>query len=312
VEKASRSMKHRGTRRGGRNLETALKALSTPFVPSPAKPVTPANEPGRSLSRERSFRSHFSDVTLPSALNMTPEMVSSAEEIVLNARRKQAILLGIIVKLQRCCKRHLVRMQRLRLSRNDECVSEPHERDQRKIRSSAALRIHCWVRMQSARFKFMRIRRATVVLQAYRRGLIVRETYRMLIYAIAKVQAVYRGHTVRERLSFVSLARLRLYKLVIFSLWCKASTPLSYRTKFWPHLKSAGLVRLFVAEQELKRLWSDLNMKFATYSENGEHWHDLEHRIANQLGLSNVVYWTARQVLYKRARCVQLIRRDSH
>lgn len=111
VERASNSIMKKTKTRRVRNLESALKTLSSPFkqfkndipVGTPDHRQTPASPGGRSS---------FSEVTLPSTFEMAPEVVHSAEEMVLNARRKHAILLAIIVRLQSLCRNYLIYKRR--------------------------------------------------------------------------------------------------------------------------------------------------------------------------------------------------------
>ena len=124
----------------------------------------------------------------------------------------------------------------------------------------------------------------------------VREAYQMLLAVISKVQAVARGRLVREGLSVHGKKRMNTYKKQIFYLWCRAHTPLSYRAKFWPLLKSAGLVRLAIAEQELARLWNELKIHPPSYPKNGGAGVGL--RLGATLGVSDIHHW---QVLKVRA-----------
>jgi hypothetical protein len=127
---------------------------------------------------------------------------------------------------------------------------------------------------------------------------VVQMAYHIALTLIVKAQAVHRGHQVRQRLSTLLAVRLETYKRILFSLWCRASTPLTYRTKFWPSLQSIGPVRLFVAEQELKRLITELNIELPVYNDRTQPHSDIEAQLARQLGVSHVVYWKARKVRY--------------
>lgn len=299
VEKATRSMLTIVTKRGVRNLETALKALSTPFVATPRRSATgpgSGGRDGRTPSRERSVHSFLSDLSLPSTLDMTPEVVSSAEEVVLNARRKRAILVGIIVKFQAYCRMYLKRNRRHSLLQNCHDTSGRTGNDELKIRRVAAVVIQCWVRAFLARRRFTMIRLAVVTLQANRRRLFVRAAYHMLLTDISKAQAVSRGHLIRRCLSALISRRMKTYKKQIFLLWSRADTPLSYRSKFWPHLNSASFVRMAVAELELTRLWKELKIQPPNYSHNSANMQDEGLRLGALLGVSNNINWKTLEV----------------
>jgi hypothetical protein len=54
---------------------------------------------------------------------------------------------------------------------------------------------------------------------------------------------------------------MQIYKFQIFRLWQHANTPLSFRTKCWEHFEVDGYVRIAIAEQELLRLWKELDIR---------------------------------------------------
>lgn len=292
VEKAASTVR-RVTKRGVRNLETALKALSTPFVPIPSRAngsMPPqSNREGRSLSRE-SLRSNCSDVTMPSTLDFTPDVISSAEEIVLNARRKQAILLSIIVKLQRNCRIYLIKKGRLRRLRKS-CVVVQNDP------LSAAIHIQMQLRRYLAQRRFQQIRAASISIVACRRGAIIRVAFLSLLARLTHVQASYRGHLLRQQLSNVFTLRMMKYKKCLFPLWYRACTPLTYRCQFWSLMNTARCIRLAVSEQELSRLWTELRIKVPLPG-IGDIPYDEESRIAAHLGITSTTCWQAQKVIF--------------
>ena len=255
VEKATRSVLTKVTKRGVKNLESALKALSTPFVP-PRR--TAASTPSRKSKRESAGDSIVSDVTMPSTFELTEEVVSSAEMMIWNARRKQAILIGILVKLQRLCRQYLERRRENGSLLQGSMIVNDLERARSfrllKHQTAAAARIQ-------RVFRFWRIRHAAVRIQAWRRGNTVFWAFKILVTAISRAQAVYRGVAVRRTCRKMFVDRLDIYRIQIFRLWQKADTPLSYRTKFWPLLHKLGFVRLAIAEHELKRMWKEMGLQ---------------------------------------------------
>lgn len=290
VEKATLSLLTIVTKRGVRNVETALKALSTPFGLTPR--VSSALDGSNVYEKSSPISRSNSDVTLPSMLDLTPEIVSSAEEIIQNARRKHAILIGIIVKLQRLGRAFLIRNRSRGRLRNRDLISKRVENDLLKRQASAAVLIQSWVRTYLARYVFTILQRAVVRLQAHRRGLMVRFAYHLLLSVISKAQSVFRGRLVRRSLSALITKLMNTYKKHMFLLWSRAYTPLSYRSKFWSLLESVGFVRLALAEEEIKRLWKELKIQPPNYSENGE----IKLVDALSLNASNIHYWKCLKV----------------
>ena len=227
VEKATRSMlQNILPKRKAWNLEGALKVLSSPFHLPPQRLNSNSSHRRSSdepavTSRDRSA-SAVSSVTLPSEFDPTDEvLLTTAEEVVLIARRKQAILIGILSIFQAHCREHL----------------------------------------RTKQHRFVSIKDAVISLQAFRRGMFVRCAFWMLRQRISQLQAHFRGYRIRRLFTVVSHVRMRLYRKLIFILWQKSYTPLSYRTQFWPVLKCVTLVRLGIAEQELVRLWNFLKIQ---------------------------------------------------
>jgi len=251
VEKATRSL-FKVTKRGVKNLESALKALSTPFVP-PKRTAAASTE--RRTTKESPNVSVVSDVTMPSTFDLTDEVVSSAEVMILNARRKQAILIGIIVKLQRLCRQFLER-KRINMPKDPIVPNTTKREDSFRLQKQRAAA----VRVQRC-FKVARMRRAATRIQAWRRGNSISLVMKMLISAIARTQAVCRGFVTRKQLGQLLSERMEVYRRQIFKLWQLAETPLTYRSKFWPLLKPIGFVRLAIAESELIRLWKVLSIQ---------------------------------------------------
>jgi hypothetical protein len=260
VEKAARPW-------GTRNLESTWRALSSPFnaIPKRSTSPTPRSHHSRTGSRapmkDRSV-SIFSDVTLPSDFDPTDVTdLTFEEESALNTRRKQAILIFIFEKFQAHCRLHLKRKRlhtRIHALRNSSSMDE-HSVVKRNALAVAIIR--CWCCTYMMRRRFVRLRKAIVILQARRRELVVRLAYQMLIQQVVKVQAMSRSFLVRYMFRASANERLNTYKKQIFALWNKSFTPLSFRTTFWTLLKSASFVRLTIAEQELERLWKDLKIQ---------------------------------------------------
>ena len=269
-----------------KSLESALGALSAPFIPS----SSPKSE----------AMSHISDITIGSSmLDIGQDVLSSAEEVVLNARRKQAILVGIIIKLQSYCRMFLAKKHRGRLRGLLTPDMMPGiSGNKEKIRlDGAVLRIQTCVRTLQAKRKFSRIKYAAVKIGACNRGRRVRFAFTLLLEAICRTQALARGSITRERLAVVVAGRLAVYRRHIFLFWQQSCTPLSYRTKFWSTIATPTFLRLALAEVELRRLWEGLGLEAETnHDRSFQTSGDEIVSLAASVGLSNSFFCAANNV----------------
>lgn len=293
---ATHGVIYSATKRGVKNLETAITALSSPF----SAPIMSPRENNTERSRFRQRRTdlsplrqssiRMSEITLPSSIDFSKEMglgSSTAEELVLNARRKQAILLAIIIKLQAFCRVFLAKARYRKLRGGDKKVrttpSQGEETHVLKYQRGAAIRIQSLFRAYTARCSVRRRQGAVVLLQGHVRGQRTRFAYRLLLDTIRKVQARARGYIVRRRIYFLFEARMETYRQQILLLWQCAHTSLCFRSKFWPLLKETGFLRVSIAEAELGRLWRDLGISSHS-AQNGED-SDGALRIGTSLGV---------------------------
>jgi hypothetical protein len=273
------------SRRGVKSLEGALSALSAPFVPLAANVNSEPMSP-------------MSEVTLGSSMvDPFQDVMSSAEEVVRNARRKQAILVGIIIKLQAYGRRHLAKKYVRKMLRSTRIIKSLTEGDGDFNRSVGAVTLQTWVRSVQARYRFTIVRHTALRIGSLARGRRIRFAFLLLIDEISKVQALARGFIFRKRIFKVVANRLRMYRNCSFSLWQIAHTPLSYRTTFWFEICDDSFVRLKLAEKELRRVWKELQVepKFlgdSAFADEG----DETMRIAASVGLSNSFYWSVKTV----------------
>jgi IQ calmodulin-binding motif len=262
VEKASRSLLSYGTKRRSRNLESALKILSSPFSGIPKRTAHETGyrrtEETTTFERERSS-SVVSNVTIPSEFDSATDMeLSSAEEIVLNARRKQAILMSILARFQLQCRLHL---KVKRAGERMERVCWTSQENSKQRNALAATFIQKWFRSHLIRQEYMRKKKLILLLQAQNRGIKVRLAYQLLLFSITHLQAVCRGYVTRSIIASLATDRMNTYKHQIFALWNIASTPLTYRAQFWQIFRANTLLRLHLTEQEIVRLWKELNIQ---------------------------------------------------
>jgi DENN domain-containing protein 5 len=260
VEKASRSLLSYGTKRRSRNLESALKILSLPFNGIPKKAT---HEMGyrrtqelSSVERDRSS-SVVSNVTIPSEFDSSADMeLTSAEEIVLNARRKQAILMTIIAKFQCHCHVHLENKRSRARTKKFIWMSQESE-----LRNAIAAKyIQSWFRSYLIRQEYLQKKKVVLFLQAQNRGMKIRLAYHLLLDCVTHLQATCRGFIARRILESLATDRMNTYKEQIFFFWNVTSTPLSYRAQCWQIFKAITFLRLRIAEQEIVRLWKELKI----------------------------------------------------
>lgn len=272
------------------------------------------------------------------------ESRASAQQQVLAARRKQGILVGVIVKLQSFCrmflarrryeehKKALIKLQRMSRRTSPEKDQEEFrdtiecavimqalvrlylsQKRYKKIRSStivmqravrgaaarqqykemkAAVLLQRWIRGSMIRHYVSRLRQSTVKTQAMLRGRRTRFGCALLMTDISKAQALCRGHLTRKLVSSLVKKRTGRFKQQIFLLWQHAHTPLAYRTKMWPLLDGAGFLSLTLAEGELERLWTELDVKCPPSSpkSNSLLKSDQHLAMAHRVGLSNPCY----------------------
>ena len=260
VEKASRSLLSYGTKRRSRNLEGALKILSSPFNNIPKRATHEmAYRRTQELSSHEKGRSSsiVSNVTIPSEFDSATDMeLTSAEEIVLNARRKQAILIRIISKFQCQCRVHL-KTKRSRERSKKFCWTS-QEDEQRNV--FAAKYMQYWFRSYLIRQEYLRKKKVILFLQAHNRGIKTRLAYHLLLDSLTHLQAICRGFIARSIIASLASDRMNTYKQHIFVLWNVASTPLSYRAQCWKNFQTSTFLRLRVAEQDIVRLWSELKI----------------------------------------------------
>jgi hypothetical protein len=274
------------TKRGVKNLETAIGALSSPFNGPIMSPRARGKTSERTNSERSKFRKRRTDQSPPRhsiaiselSMDLSMEMgfgASVAEELVLNARRKQAILLAIVIKLQAHCRVFLAKAHCRRLRKGYKKArttpSQDAETDRLKYQRGAAVRIQSLFRAYTVRCIVGQRLRAVVLLQGRVHGRRTRFAYRLLLSAIRRFQARARGFIVRLRLLYLFEVRMETYREQIFLLWQRAHTSLCFRSKFWPLIKETGFLRVSIAEAELRRLWRELGINSTLYSpQNGE------------------------------------------
>ena len=291
-------------KRSARHLESALGTLSAPFVP-PKQPS--AAYPSQTVS----------DLTVGSSMEIDRDLIENAEEVVLNARRKQAILVSIFIKLQAYCRVYLAkrdlerRVEALLRERSSSAVlasGSLHDRAEtrkaayaaavkKKKAANAAKRIQAWYRARTLCNRFHVLRQGVNRLCAVFRGRNARLSYLLLLQVICRLQALARGVSFRNKVQVVVKARCDVYRHCIFLLWRAGNTPISYRSTFWCLLKSPSFLVLSLELTELKRMWKQLSLEIPVSVDavaSGDT--DRTVALASSLGMPDVFYGAAKTV----------------
>jgi hypothetical protein len=253
------------------------------------------------------------------SLDRMVNTLSRADTIMINARRKQAILLDLVVKLQaagrmftarkryKTLRRIVIRIQRIFHHAPLAAAEEGNLRwqliyivtVQRNVRKFLAQSKHqeikravCTLQRQCrghlARRKFVLLRESAILVQKHIKGRRTRFVFELVRDLVSKVQARVRGIQVRSRLSQVFDRRMTLYRDQIFSLWHLGHIPLSLRTKIWPTFSDGtGFARLRLAESELYRLWRLVGIKV---DGNTASFNDEATRLGDFIGIDNKTY----------------------
>lgn len=251
------------TKRGAKNLEYAINALSTPFAGQ-------VHQSRVSVDAATFRASTISDVTVPSDLGMSDDLLSTAEEVVLNARRKQSLLLGIMMKLQSSGRRRLVGLgptKNASLAGANDSTSN-FETFRLEAELNAVLKCQACVRSFVMTSRYRRIRRAVTKLQTFARQRKIRFIFLLVRNHVIQIQSAFRRFTARKLLKIVVAGQMDLYRRHIFNLWEVSHTSLCYRTKLWAAVLSNTCLRMGIARDEILRLWEVLNIRVPYHPDN--------------------------------------------
>jgi dDENN domain len=318
---------------GIRTLEAAIGALSQPTSEDKASSFSSAAPQTSSGSRKAPLESSPTKGTKARAgilrdgfvKDLSLSTIATAENVLLNARRINGIVLLAICKLQAAVRGFLKRRSYLRffkalrflqckwrrqipegLTEMDELVEARRSicsiqliartfllsRRYRKKRAAAAL-LQRWYRGAISRKKGSKLQRACRQIQKLVRSRRSQIALRLLRSLVARVQAMIRGNLTRKHITTRNEKRMLRYREQIVLLWNRVHTPLSYRTKFWPMIAhESGFLRLRIAESELERLWIELEVDFNTALRDKMMDQDPEElRLEQILGIMDFTYW---------------------
>lgn len=245
-----------GTATVRKSLEDAIRFLSRPYAVPQDKEKTPQT------SHLANRGSSMSDVTISSDVGWSSGDVSSAEEIVLNARRKVSILLAIFIDLQALTRGYICRHPRIK-----NAIAETATIDRTKAeeevetrRSRAMKTMFSMLLIFRARRLLLQSRGAAILIQANFRQRRAELVFNLIREAIARLQACSRRWIIQRRLRHLLRQRMETYAPQVFALWKRANTPLVYRTNFWRYVKSSDLLCHGIVETELQRLAKEVSI----------------------------------------------------
>lgn len=238
-----------------KTLEGAIEFLSLPFAVSSGT---------KDFSEKPSFqRAATTDDARNSSdpLRKSSNDFSTAEEVVMNARRKVSILLSIFVDFQAVSRGYLARHARLSKG-TDPSITEVKMDEDAEARKTAAAaqKILSMVLIFRARRLLLQCRGAAILIQAVFRGRRAELIFGLIRQAVARFQARARGWLVRRLLDRLVAVRMKIYGPQLFALWKMANVSLAFRTNFWPYVTSTGLLGMGIMETEILRLVKEVNL----------------------------------------------------
>ena len=273
----SGTMIRSATKRGSRSLEHALGALANAFD-TPPKTSDEKSAPAVSSPSflDRSLHSYLktSAFTKQAWLNYpsekfkperNSEIISSAEKLIMDARRKQSILIGIFTVFQ-------TRQKRLRgsITMCNSFEASLEALGLAALSKTKRLEISAYdaACVVQAGFRGYLVRRAigraisvALRMQALARGRRTRWVFLLFRRTLVRLQASIRGFVVRKLVANLVESRLEAFRKHIFNLWARDFTPLTFRSNFWFAIQYDGLIQLGIAQDEIRRLWHLLRIQ---------------------------------------------------
>ena len=199
--------------------------------------------------------------------------LSKIDTIVLNSRRKQMLVLNVLVVLQACWRGYLARktLSSLKTSESsalNDRIKEEESRIKSRQQRAAAVRIQTAHRRLSASTRWQNTRRSVVMIQSRIRSRRAQLLYIEMRMMIIKVQSTIRGWKSRTRIRRLTKSLISMYNRHIPTFWIQTQTALTLRAKLWCSLTQEQQVYLNVglAQRELERLWTLLGLDLKTSS----------------------------------------------
>lgn len=266
------------TRQSVTNLETALTHMT---------PKLGFMSPKSTDTTKQEIKDIFSESNSSDAFDSPPASIviplSRADTMIVNARRKQAILLDVVIKIQASCRMYLIKKQ----------YSDGKKPQKEGLTFRSATHVQRCFRGYVARCRFANMRACAILIQTQVRGRRARLVYTIIQNLVSKVQARVRGILVRKRIVLVFAGRMSEYRTQMFALWKFSFVPLSFRTKLWPTISSnENFSRLRLCESEILRLvqLSGLNV------DKNASLRDSTTEVGDSLGLDNSIYRMCKRI----------------
>ena len=304
-------------KRTARDLESTLLALS--IVPAVKRQGKTMKSSG--IGEEEKLPSSQGNI----------KTLSTADTIMMDARRKQGILLGFIIQIQALSRGFLVRnyyiqnkFEIIESRRSEEeakwesqkQVGKRIEDKRRRMRMRKAIALQRFVRMYLARKKKLRMLQAVIIIQSTQRSSSQRKKWKLIkdsAILIAKfikarraqiifhelrrlvttIQSRIRGGQVRSKMKIIMEQKMGLYTTQIFALWTHLHVSLIFRAKLWPNISGGNsFLCLRLAESELLRLWDITSLSDRW---NGVKFGDKISIYCDSVGISNDVYFRSKK-----------------
>jgi hypothetical protein len=260
-------------------LEQALGTMMAPFGPSPTARSL------RGLQRSQA------------SSNLSFQRNTESQEMIWNTRRKQSILIGIFMELQRHGRLYISKKQ----NRLTDLRTLPLEAmaPMAMNHDIGAHVLQHFFRGVLLKKQFRTTRWLVSQIAAHMRGRKVRIAYGWLKKALARIQAHVRGQFLRKQLFRTVLPRrIQVYRKCVFELWKYDHTPLTHRTLVWSCSSGRLLLQHAFLEEELRRLWSNLHQGTDLFVPSKDRPIDRfdDEQLNLKLGLKMELYRLARQV----------------
>ena len=260
------------------------------------------------------------------SINFDEEEAEEAQMVIMSCRRKASILAGILIDFQAVSKGFVWRNRHGQVEIDGDkygktagdrgihalCMLCPPEQEKSMVSFQSIVRrvlavafakrkkkatgvIQTWVRLYQQQKRYQTLKHGMITLQALYRSRTVSLAYHLLQASISRTQSRYRAFRVRLSMERILKGRMELYRRQIFTLWKREHTSLVFRTKFWMYLKRDSFLMHNLAEDELRRLWTSLQLiqdpDLDLIEEEVDEM-DVCSLISSKIGISNKVYKT--------------------
>jgi hypothetical protein len=233
--------------------------------PRASVPTVVTSSGGRSNVRDIEWAIHvLSKVAgADAARAKTGESLSSAQQQVLAARRKQGILLDIVITIQACCRMYIARRHYLErrkalitLQRRSRRTSPEKEQQEFRNTIECAVVLQSLTRFYFAKKRYQRLRNSSIAAQSLIRGAIARQKFKQL-KASHFLQRWIRGSLVR-----CYMAKLRRSTILSQAIVRGRRSRFGYTLLFIAVSKSQALFRGYRTRKFISSLVKKRTMRY--------------------------------------------------